>query len=150
MRERAESYSWQCVNKCLPPIDTGVALSEDLTPFEQVGLKDGQIVTPLFTRPLPSSLVPGAKVYMPFILFHFIECTRGACYNSIFSNLLLLHLDNVAVLDYVLRSSVVHGDAKVVDGVSKPKMYGELHSRLKGVKSSTIHKYLADTFGEAR
>lgn len=40
MREGVANDSWQCANKCLPPIDTGVALSEDITPFEQVGLKD--------------------------------------------------------------------------------------------------------------
>jgi hypothetical protein len=114
------------------------------------GVKDGQIVTPLFTRPFHSSIVPGAKVYMPFILCHSIECTGAACYNSIYLNLLVPHLDSVAVLDYVLRSSVVHGDAEVVDGVSKPQIYGELRSRLMDVKSSTIHQYLADTFGEAR
>ena len=124
-----------------------MALPEDITPFEQAGIKDGQIYTPLFTRPLHTGHLPGAKVYMPFILCHFIECTWGACYNSIYFNLLVPHLDSAVVLDYVLRSPVVHGISEVVDGLSKPRIYGELKSRLLGVKSLTIHQYLAETFG---
>ena len=87
---------------------------------------------------------------MPFIFYHFIECTWGACYNSIFFNLLVPHLDSAAVLDYALRSPVIHGTAEVVEGVPKPKMYGQLHSRLMGVKSSIIREYLVDTFGAGR
>ena len=136
-------------NDSLPPIDTGVALREDITPFEQVGIKDGQIYTPLFTRPLNTGHVPGAKVLMPFILYHFIECTWGACYNSIYFNLLVPHLDSAVVLDYVLRSPVVNGISEVVDGLSRPKIYGELSSRLFGVKSLTIHQYLVETFGQS-
>ena len=84
---------------------------------------------------------------MPFIFYHFVECTRGACYNSIYFNLLVPNLDSAAVLDYVLRSPVIQGIPEVVDGVSKPRMYGELHSRLMSVKSPIIRQYLADTFG---
>ncbi len=62
LREGVANYSWQCANKCLPLIDTGVALREDITTFEQAGIKDGQIYIPLFTRPLHTGHLPGAKV----------------------------------------------------------------------------------------
>jgi len=146
LREGLANYSWQCASKCLPPIDTGVALSEDIIPFEQAGLKDNEIFTPLFTRPLPMHLVAGAKVYMPFVLYHFIECTRGACYNSIYFNLLVPHLDSVSVLDYVLRSPVVHGDSEISADIPRPKMFDDLCSRLKAVKSPVIQRYLAENF----
>lgn len=150
LREGVVNYSWQCATKCLPPIDTGVAASDDLSSFERDGLADGQISTSLFTRPLHASLVPGAKVYMPFILYHFIECTRGACYNSIFFNLLVPHLDSVPVLDYVLRSPVVRGLSEMSDDVPKPKMFGDLYARLMNVKSPVIQRYLTETFGTGK
>ena len=143
LREGVTNYSWQCENKCLIPIDTGVSLAEDIKPFEQAGLKNGEIFTHLFTRPIQSDCVSGARVYMPFILHHFIECTRGACYNSIYFNLLVPYFDSVAVLDYILRSSVIHGDPKAANDVLKPKIYSELNSRLMNVKSSSIQQYLA-------
>lgn len=87
---------------------------------------------------------------MPFVLYHFVECTWGACYNSIYFNLLVPHLDSTAVLDYVLRSRVIRGIEEVADGVPKPKMYGELHSRLMGVKSPVIRQYLAAAFDTSR
>ena len=59
------------------------------------------------------------------------------------------HLDSAVVLDCVLRSPVVHGISEVVDGLSRPKIYGELSSRLFGVKSLTIHQYLVETFGQS-
>lgn len=143
LRGGVTNYSWQCAKKCLHPIDTSVPLDEDIKPFEQAGLKDGEIFTPLFTRPMQPNHVSGAKVYMPFILYHFIECTRGACYNSIYFNLLVPHFDSIGVLDYILRSPVIHADSKTTNDVPKPRIYGELHSRLMNVKSSTIHQYLA-------
>jgi|SRR5208337_1946509 len=143
LREGVTNYSWQCAKKCLHPIDTGVALGEDIKLFEKAGLKDGEIFTPLFTRPMQPNHVPGAKVYMPFILYHFIECTRGACYNSIYFNFLVPYLDTVAVLDYILRSPVIHGGSETINDVPKPQIHGELHSRLMNVKAPTIHQYLA-------
>jgi hypothetical protein len=143
LHEGVTNYSWQCAKKCLQPIDTGVALDEDIRPFEQAGLKDGEIFTPLFTRPMRPDHVPGAKVYMPFILYHFIECTRGACYNSIYFNLLVPHFDCAVVLDYILRSPVIHGDSQTTNDILKPRIYSELHSRLMNVESSIIHQYLA-------
>jgi hypothetical protein len=146
LKENVPTYSWQCANKCMPLVDTGVALSEDINPFELVGIKDGKVFEPFFTRPLHSSHIPGAKVYMPFVLYHFIECTWGACYNSIYLNLLVPHLNSVSVLDYVLRSPVVQSDSQFAEDSSQPKMYGNLYSRLLGVESTDIKKYLAETF----
>src|SRR3989442_712860 len=84
LREGQPHYAWQCPSQCLPPLHTGVSISENIAPFESAAMRDGQVEFSIFTRPLSPELVPGAKTYMPEILHHFIECTRGACYNSIY------------------------------------------------------------------
>jgi hypothetical protein len=147
LREAIENYSWQCAAKCLPTIDTGVAVGTSLACFERDAIKDGEISTPFFTRPVPSSHLSGAKVYLPFILYHFIECNYAACYNSIYQNLLVPHLDSISVLDYVLRTPVVEGFSESLKGIPQPKMFSELYFRLLNVKSPVIQQYLNDTFG---
>ena len=103
--------------------------------------------SPVFTKPLPPRHVPGAKVYAPHILTHFIACTRGGCYNSIYQNFVVPCFDSAAVLDYVLRTPVVHGDTVLEDGIPAPKMYPELLSRLRGIRSQKIQQYFAQRFG---
>lgn len=170
VREALSNYAWQCPALCLPPVDTGVSTSESPTPLEQAVLAGHEsnstylvdshpnestptvcslIVSgsPVFTKPLPQRFVSGAKVYAPHILTHFIECTWGGCYNSIYQNFLVPHFDSANVLDYVLRTSVVCGDIVLEDGIPLPKMYPELLSRLRAVRSPNIQQYLAHRFG---
>lgn len=88
---------------------------------------------------------------MPFILSHFISCTWGPCYQTLYRKLLVPHLESVPVLDYVLRSPVVYdARATLIDGISTPKMYPELYSYLMRVRSAEIRDYLLLTFGELR
>jgi hypothetical protein len=49
-------------------------------------------------------------------------------------------------LDYVLRSPVVAGDSVLEDGIPAPKIFPELLSRLRGVRSPNIQQYLALRF----
>jgi hypothetical protein len=46
-------------------------------------------------------------------------------------------------LDYVLRNPVVRGDTVLENGITAPKMYPELLSRLRGIRSPNIQQYLA-------
>ena len=39
------------------------------------------------------SRISTAKVFMAQILYHFIECTWGGCYNALYTNVLIPHLD---------------------------------------------------------
>lgn len=83
---------------------------------------------------------------MPEIFHHFIECSWGACYNSVYQNLLVPHLDSPDVVDYVLRSAVVHSGDDVVQGITGARVFGELMSRLRNVESDRIRTYLEITF----
>lgn len=170
VREAVTNYAWQCPNRCLPPVETGVSTSESLVPFEgaavagfesssasSVDSRSNELMltvcslilsgSAVFTKPLPPHFVPGAKVYAPHILTHFIECTRGGCYNSIYQNFLVPHFDSASVLDYVLRTPVVRGDTVFEDGIPAPRMYPELLSRLCGIRSPKIQQYLVHRFG---
>jgi hypothetical protein len=87
---------------------------------------------------------------MPFILSEFIACHFAPCFSSIHKHVLVPYLDNVGVLDYVLRSSVVYSASNACDtnGIPMPKMYPELFTWLMDVESPVIQQYLVRTFGE--
>ena len=91
-------------------------------------------------------LVLTAKVFMPHILYHFIECGRFSCYNSILTNVLVPHLDSVAVLDYILKGAIVKPTQDVAVGKTGARIYTELWHRLNHVESAKIRKYLAENF----
>jgi hypothetical protein len=147
LRTPTPHYTWSCPRQCLPEIDTGANAND---PFDEIdGAEQGnfEFNATLFWPPLTQRRVLTAKVFMPHILYHFIECGRFSCYNSILENVLVPHLDSVAVLDYVLKSPVVHPAAgDVVVGKTGAKIYGELGHRLNQVKSPIIRKYLAENF----
>ena len=142
----APNYRWGCPQNCLPALDTGVPSSEPLDELRRDESGTVEFNGSHFFPPLTKSRVATAKVFMPKIRYHFIECTWGACYNSLYSNVLVPHLDSVAVLDYVLRSPVVRGEVILKDGNPAPKIFHELFGRLRGVQSPRIQQYLADTF----
>ena len=145
LQEGFVNYSWQCPDKCLLPVDTGVNATKDITNFQK-SLSNSfphlQVVTP----PLSSSQITGAKAYAPQVFIHFIECTWAGCYNSIYQLFIVPHFDSAPVLDYVLRTPVVSGETVMENGIPAPKMYPELLHRLRGVKSANIQKYLDERF----
>ena len=146
IREGLPNYSWQCPSRCLAPIDTGVSKGE---PFDSIeGAESGNVEfnASLFWPPLSPNRVRTVKVFMPHILYHFIECTWGGCYNALYSNVIVPYLDSTDVLDYVLHDSVVHPTTDIVLGKTGAQIYSELHRRLEGVKSEAIRKYLAENF----
>ena len=84
---------------------------------------------------------------MPHILHHFIECTWGGCYNALYWNVIVPHLDSTDVLDYVLSSSAIHAATDVETGATGARIYAELRRRLNGVQSEKICQYLSENFG---
>ena len=146
LRKDTPCYAWECPRRCLPSIDTGAETSEPFDEFD--GAEQGNIEfnATLFWPPLTRRRVLTAKVFMPHILYHFIECSRCSCDSSILTNVLVPHLDCVEVLDYVLRSPVVHPTADVVVGITGAQIYAELWHRLDQVKSPKIRQYLAENF----
>ena len=146
IREGLPNYSWQCPNRCLPRVDTGVPSSESLDPVPGAESGNVEFNASLFWPSLSPDRVRTAKVFMPHILHHFIECTWGACYNALYSNVIVPHLDSADVLDYVLRSSAIHSGTDVETGTTGARIYAELRRRLNGVQSAKIRQYLSENF----
>lgn len=150
LRTNIPHYAWECPHHCLPAIDTGANTSESFDAFDGAEQGNVEFNATLFWPPLTQQRLLTAKVFMPHILYHFIECGRFPCYNSILTNVLVPHLDSVDVLDYVLKSPIVHPAGDVMAGKTGARIYAELRHRLNQVKSTKIRQYLADTFQLAR
>lgn len=90
-------------------------------------------------------VVTEIKSQMVYILKHFIECTWGSHYNTVFKKLIKPYLDNPLVLDYVLKSEIIK-DKNIVIGKTGAKAYPELMNYLKRVDSPKIHEYLKQEF----
>ena len=146
MRTGGPNYRWQCPKNCLPAIETGVPTSEPLDDLRPDESGTVEFNASHFFPPLTRKRIATAKVFMAQILYHFIECTRGGCYNSLYFNVFVPHLNCPEIVDYVLRSSVVYGGMGVSKGKTGAKLYPELRKRLQGVTSSRIHTYLAENF----
>ncbi len=146
MRANRANYAWECPSKCLPPIETGIAVTTDISAFERDVVRQGTLCSAPFANPIPASHVPAAKVFAAQILYHFIECTWGGCYNSVHRSFLVPHFDSPEALDYVLKSPVIRDAPGVVVGTSGARVYPELLMRLRAVVSPKIQKYLDETF----
>ena len=155
------NYMWQCYAsedeeilraRCIAPkLDTSVSSSEDIAPFQDCVFRNGILGFSFLIESrdelLPAPLIPGAKVYMPHIVYHFVRCLWPACYLTLYRKVLVPHLDCPAVLDYVLRSNAIYQSPDMVTGRSGARIYAELHHYLRGVSSCAIQDYLQTEFG---
>ena len=86
-------------------------------------------------------------VQMIQILEHFIGCTWGAHFNTMFDELIKPYLRDSVTLDYVLRGdSVKETKGNVIRGNTGAKIYPELYEYLITVNSSDIINYLETEF----
>ena len=145
-RETTPHYLWECPHHCLPAIDTGVYAIEKFEEFDGAEHGNVEFNATLFRPPLTHTRLQTAKIFMPQILLHFIECGRFYCHNSILTTVLVPHLDNVDALDYVLKSEVVRLTGGVEIGKTGAKIYSELLNRLNQVSSSKVRQYLTENF----
>lgn len=144
--EPQSTYLWRCSESCGVSLNTHVLLSQDIRPFERLCLRDDQLFTAPFAHPVTDRLAAGVRVYMPHILGHFITCHWGPCYASIHRHVLVPLLDNVAALDYVLRSLVILPTPDVQVGQRGARIFPELLRRLGEVRSTAIREYLLEEF----
>jgi ssDNA-binding Zn-finger/Zn-ribbon topoisomerase 1 len=87
------------------------------------------------------------KVQMIEILKHFIVCTWGAHYNTMFDMLIKPYLTDPNTLDYILRSEIINeSKGNVVRGTTGAKIYPELNYYLNNVNSMEIKNYLKKEF----
>lgn len=148
--DEGSNYFWQCEAGCAERIDTGIATSISIELFLRDGIRDGDIDFSRYGSPLLKGYVAGARVHMPQILYHFIECTWGACYNHLYLNCIVPYLDCPAVVDYVLRTPVVYPSTNTWRGSTGALIYAELHFRLCSVRSPKIDDYLLCNFRRGR
>jgi hypothetical protein len=146
VREDVPNYFWRCPNKCVPNIDTGVSSGEPLDELQPDESGTVEFNASHFFPPLTRSRVATAKVFMAHILHHFIVCSWGGCYNSLYFNVLVPFLDSPDIVDYVLRGPIVREGISMETGKTGAKIYPELRARLQGVESSRIRDYLAENF----
>ncbi|MBZ0328275.1 MAG: hypothetical protein K8F54_11760 [Altibacter sp.] len=89
------------------------------------------------------SIINEIKVQMVDILNHFIDCTWGAHYMTLFNKMIIPYLDDPKVLQFVLNGPIID-DSKgnVFRGKSGTKMYKELYFYLMRVEAERIRDFL--------
>lgn len=88
-------------------------------------------------------------VQMPQILEHFIKCSWGAHYNTMFEKIIKPHLTDPLTLDFVLNGDCIKEyKGNVIRGKTGAKIYQELFIYLKRVESRPIQEYLENEFEE--
>ncbi len=86
------------------------------------------------------------KANMDKILEHYISCTWGVCYNAKFKDLIQPYLDDVGLLDKVLRSSLIKNKPNVIVGRTGARIFERLISELRKCHDSKIRGYLKEEF----
>lgn len=94
-------------------------------------------------------LITAVKFNMGNYLAHFIECTWGAHYNTLYKDFILYFLDDLNLLKAVLKSDVIKDKDNTVVSKNGYKMFWELYCRLKKTGStSDIRGFLVVEFPE--
>jgi hypothetical protein len=144
------NYLWQCEHGCAETIDTGISTSTSITSFQHFALRpNGSIKFLQLLGPLLPEHVPGARVYMPQLFYHYIECTKGGCYNRLWLYCIAPYLDSPEVVDYILRSRVIRATADARRGSTGAMIFASLYDDLRRVSNPEIADYLSRTFDSA-
>ncbi|MBD3166384.1 hypothetical protein GF324_07290 [bacterium] len=128
-----DTYKWVCDKRCDIHLDTKIEKNYSVNMLSERLLKQGKedssirIETAFIMRPILDLHIKGIRIFMPQILYHFIECTWFACYYRIYENVIVPYLDDVEVLAYVLNTNVVREDTGAWIGKTGGKMYSELY-----------------------
>jgi hypothetical protein len=92
-------------------------------------------------------IVAEIQTQMIDILNHFIECTWGAHYNTIYDKLIQPYLADSNTLDYFLRSEIIdESKGNIVIGKTGAKIFPDLYKRLIRVQSREVRSYLKSEF----
>ena len=141
-RDQVPNYVWRCENNCDVLIDTGVSKDSSIAAYECTAIRNGNLYSGIYTRTISESWIAGVQTYMPQILHHFIECYWAPCYLSIYKNVVVPHLNNPGVLDYILKTDVIHTAPDSIIGATGATIYLELLHYLQKVESNVIKTYL--------
>lgn len=147
-KEDTYKFFWGCKDypncsftKNYKPFEPRLDIAEKETMESIRILEDGDIET-------KTLLIDEIKVQMVDILNHFIDCTWGAHYMTLFNKMIVPYLDDPKVLQYVLKGSIINENkGNVYRGKSGTKMYPQLMYYLRDIKSQRIQEFLEDEFG---
>ena len=94
-----------------------------------------------------NKIVTEIKVQMIQILEHFIGCTWGAHYMTMFDELIKPYLTDSSTLDHVLRGDrIKETKGNIIRGKTGAKIYPELYDCLISVNNPDIKIYLKTEF----
>ncbi len=145
--ERQGSFFWGCSTYPLCMETQNYVVPENRFDFANNDFMP--IINSLTTKPESEKqeIIAEIKVQMIEILRHFIECTWGAHYNTMFDMLIKPYLTDSSTLDYVLKSEIINeSKGNVVRGNTGAKIYPELNYYLSNVNSAEIKNYLKKEF----
>ncbi len=81
------------------------------------------------------------------LLKHFIECSWGAHYNTVFDKLIVPYFSDLDVLKNFLSSDIIREDNNIVWSKNKEhKAYDLLLKYLRKIKDKNIHKFIVNEF----
>ena len=86
------------------------------------------------------------KISMLPFLTHFLSCTWGACYNTMFSNVINPYFDDIEILKFFLKQDRFFKPA-TFRNKNGYFMYSELGSYLKRINCSQLQDFLRTEFG---
>lgn len=86
------------------------------------------------------------KICMLPFLTHFHSCTWGACYNTMFSNVIKPYFDDIEILKFFLKQDRFFKPA-TFRNKNGYLMYSELGSYLKRINCSQLQDFLRTEFG---
>ena len=92
------------------------------------------------------AVVLAIKAQMGSILRHCIECDWGACYNTKFDELVSPYLDDVNLLDEILKSEIIRETSDVIIGRTGARIFPEFIRKLSKCRNPGIRDYLSTEF----
>ena len=91
-------------------------------------------------------VITAIKYSMGNYLAHFIECTWGAHYNTLYKNFIITYLDDLNILKKVLKSNVIKESENVIISKNGYKMFWELYCRLKKIHHADFRNFFISEF----
>lgn len=92
-------------------------------------------------------IITAIKHNMGEYLAHFIECSWGAHYNTLYKDFILVFLDDLNILKNILKSDIIKNNKNINTSKNGYKIYWELYCRLIKIPSNPdIRNFLRTEF----
>lgn len=87
-------------------------------------------------------VITAIKYNMGNYLAHYIECSSGAHYNTLYKDFILNFLDDLNILKIVLKSDVIKEKDNVIVSKNAYKIFWDLFKKLMNINCPEIRKFL--------